>query len=150
MRSGRLVIMSAEPSLMPELAVTDCSVSVRFWCDLLGFAVLYRRPEEGFAYLALGGAHLMLDQADIGRTWRTAPFDLPLGRGINFQISVPDVAVQLRQLREAAWPLFMEPEVKWYRLSPSEQAGVRQFLVQDPDGYLVRLQMSLGHRMLEQ
>lgn len=150
MRSGRLVIMSAEPSLVPELAVTDCSVSVRFWCDLLGFAVLYRRPEEGFAYLALGGAHLMLDQADIGRTWRTAPFDLPLGRGINFQISVPDVAVQLRQLREAAWPLFMEPEVKWYRLSPSEQAGVRQFLVQDPDGYLVRLQMSLGHRMLEQ
>lgn len=101
--------MSAEPSLVPELAVTDCSVSVRFWCDLLGFA-----------YLALGGAHLMLDQADIGRTWRTAPFDLPLGRGINFQISVPDVAVQLRQLREAAWPLFMEPEVKWYRLSPSE------------------------------
>ena len=62
----------------------------------------------------------MLDQADIGRTWRTAPFDLPLGRGINFQISVPDVAVQLRQLRKAAWPLFMEPEVKWYRLSPSE------------------------------
>lgn len=82
--------------------------------------MLYRRPEEGFAYLALGGAHLTLDQADIGRTWRTAPFDLPLGRGINFQISVPDVAVQLRQLREAAWPLFMEPEVKWYRLSPSE------------------------------
>ncbi|WP_227022388.1 hypothetical protein [Dietzia maris] len=30
----------------------------------------------------------------------------------------------------------MEPEAKWYRLSPSEQAGVRQFLVQDPDGYL--------------
>ena len=44
--------------------------------------------------------------------------------------------MQLRQLREAAWPLFMEPEAKWYRLSPSEQAGVRQFLVQDPDGYL--------------
>ncbi len=44
----------------------------------------------------------------------------------------------------------MEPEEKWYRISPSEAAGVRQFLVQDPDGYLVRLQMSLGHRSLEQ
>ena len=142
--------MSAEPSLVPELAVTDCDVSVRFWRDLLGFEVLYDRPEEGFAYLALGDAHLMLDQADIGRTWRTAPFDPPLGRGINFQISVPDVADQLRQLREAGWPLFMEPEEKWYRIGPSEEAGVRQFLVQDPDGYLVRLQMSLGHRTLEQ
>lgn len=150
MPSARLVPMSAEPSLVPELAVTDCDVSVRFWRDLLGFEVLYDRPEEGFAYLALGGAHLMLDQADIGRTWRTAPFDPPLGRGINFQISVPDVADQLRQLREAGWPLFMEPEEKWYRIGPSEEAGVRQFLVQDPDGYLVRLQMSLGHRTLEQ
>jgi len=141
--------MSAEPSLVPELAVTDCDVSVRFWRDLLGFEVLYDRAEEGFAYLALGGAHLMLDQADIGRTWRTAPFDPPLGRGINLQISVPDVADQLRQLREAGWPLFMEPEEKWYRIGPSEEAGLRQFLVQDPDGYLVRLQMSLGHRTLE-
>lgn len=44
----------------------------------------------------------------------------------------------------------MEPEEKWYRIGPSEEAGVRQFLVQDPDGYLVRLQMSLGHRTLEQ
>lgn len=136
--------MSAEPSLVPELAVTDCEVSVRFWRDLLGFKVLYDRPEEGFAYLALGDAHLMLDQADIGRTWRTAPFDPPLGRGINFQISVPDVADQLRQLREAGWPLFMEPEEKWYRIGPSEEAGVRQFLVQDPDGYLVVLTGHIG------
>lgn len=150
MPSARLVPISAEPSLVPELAVIDCSVSVRFWRDLLGFEVLYDRPEEGFAYLALGSAHLMLDQADIGRTWQTAPFDPPLGRGINFQISVPDVAVQLRQLREVGWPLFMEPEEKWYRISLSEEAGVRQFLVQDPDGYLVRLQMSLGQRTLEQ
>ncbi|GEM_PF-695656 len=150
MPSARLVPTSAEPSLVPELAVTDCDVSARFWRDLLGFEVLYDRPEEGFAYLALGDAHLMLDQADIGRTWRTAPFDPPLGRGINFQISVPDVADQLRQLREAGWPLFLEPEEKWYRIGPSEEAGVRQFLVQDPDGYLVRLQMSLGHRTLEQ
>lgn len=44
----------------------------------------------------------------------------------------------------------MEPEEKWYRIGPSEEAGIRQFLVQDPDGYLVRLQMSLGHRTLEQ
>lgn len=132
--------MRDEPRLVPELAVTDCAVSLRFWRDLLDFEVLYERPEEGFAYLALGSAHVMLDQANVGRTWRTASFDIPLGRGINFQISVPDVAVQLDRLKQASWPVFMEPEEKWYRIGPSEEAGVRQFLVQDPDGYLVRLQ----------
>ncbi|GAA1373237.1 VOC family protein [Luteococcus sanguinis] len=142
--------MSVDPSLVPELAVTDCVVSLRFWRDLLGFEVLYGRPEEGFAYLVLGSAHVMLDQADIGRTWRTAPLDLPLGRGINFQISVSDVAVQLDRLTRAGWPLFMEPEEKWYRVGPHEEAGVRQFLVQDPDGYLVRLQTPSGHRTLDQ
>nr|WP_231974490.1 hypothetical protein [Tessaracoccus timonensis] len=39
------------------------------------------------------------------------------------KISVPNVADQLRQLREANWPLM------WYRLGPHEEAGVRQFLV---------------------
>ena len=29
--------------------MADCCASVRFWCDLLGFEVLYDRPEEGFA-----------------------------------------------------------------------------------------------------
>ena len=59
------------------------------------------------------------------------------------------LARPLRRLREAGWPLLMQPEEKWYRLRPSEEVRVRQFLVQDPDGYLVRLQMSLGHRTLE-
>ena len=140
--------MSDEPSLVPELAVTDCAASLRFWRDLLGFEVRYERPDEGFAYLALGDAHVMLDQADIGRTWRTASFDPPLGRGVNLQISMPDLTEQLNRLEEAGWPLFMEPEEKWYALGSSKEVGVRQFLVQDPDGYLVRLQMPLGHRAI--
>lgn len=56
------------------------------------------------------------------------------------------MAVQLDRLEQADWPVFMWPEEKWYRIGPSEEAGVRQFLAQDPDGYLVRLQMSLRHR----
>lgn len=46
MLSARLVPMSAEPVLVPELVVTDCDVSVRFWRDLLGFEVLYDRPRR--------------------------------------------------------------------------------------------------------
>lgn len=40
----------------------------QFSRDLLGFEVLYERPEEGFTFLALDDAHIVLDQADIGRT----------------------------------------------------------------------------------
>lgn len=86
--------------------MADCHVSIRFWRDLLDFEVLNDGPEEGFAYLTLSDAHLMLDQADIGRKWRTAPFD-PSWCGINFQISVPDSAVQLGQPREVSWLLLL-------------------------------------------
>jgi catechol 2,3-dioxygenase-like lactoylglutathione lyase family enzyme len=134
-----------EPGLIPELCVTDLAASRRFWCELLGFTVKYARPEEGFAYLVLGRAHLMLDQAGVGRTWNTAALEPPLGRGVNFQFSVTSIEPALERLNAAGWTLFGDPEEKWYRIGTRE-AGVRQFLVQDPDGYLVRPQESLASR----
>ena len=75
------VPMDWEPGLVPELCVTDLATSHRFWCDLLGFREKYTRLNEGFAYLVLGEAHLMLDQTGIGRTWITAALEAPLGPG---------------------------------------------------------------------
>ena len=115
--------MTCEPGLVPELSVTDYEASRHFWCDLVGFSLRYERPEEGFGYLVLGNAHLMLDQINQGRTWATGALEPPLGRGINFEVQVE----------------------KWYRAGDIE-IGVRQFLVQDPDGYLVRLQQEIGER----
>ena len=40
----------------------------------------------------------------------------------------------------------MPPETKWYRIGELDEAGVSQFLVADPDGYLIRFQMPLGRR----
>ena len=137
--------MSSEPGLVPELAVTDYEASKRFWCDLIGFSVRYERPEEGFGYLVLGNAHLMLDQINQGRTWATGTLEAPLGRGINLEIQVEKLDDALQRITEAGWPIFVEPEEKWYRAGDI-QIGVRQFLVQDPDGYLVRLQQELGER----
>ena len=132
--------------LVPELLITDLGASLRFWRDLLGFTVVYDRPEHGFAFLDLDGASLMLEQRDrAARTWETGPLDRPLGRGINFEIQSPDWSGALRRLHQAAWPLFMAPEETWYRKG-NRETGQRQFLVQDPDGYLVRLAESLGER----
>ena len=137
--------MHSDPAHVPELAVTDCEASLIFWRDHLGFSVLYARPAEGFAYLTLGTAHLMLDQIGLGRTWEVAPLTPPLGRGINLQVSVLDLDAPLERLTASGRPLSMAPEEKWYQVGDQE-AGVHQFLVQDPDGYLVRVQSSLGRR----
>ena len=137
--------MTCEPGLVPELSVTDYEASRHFWCNLVGFSLRYERPEEGFGYLVLGNAHLMLDQINQGRTWATGSLERPLGRGINFEVQVENLDTVLQRIMSAGWPIFVEPEEKWYRAGDIE-IGVRQFLVQDPDGYLLRLQQEIGER----
>ena len=48
--------------LVPELLVTDINTSLRFWRDLCNFAVAFDRLYEGFAYLDLDGAQIMLEE----------------------------------------------------------------------------------------
>jgi Glyoxalase/Bleomycin resistance protein/Dioxygenase superfamily. len=135
-----------EPALVPELLVSDVGTSLEFWCTICGFEVRYDRPDEGFAYITRGSAHVMLEQSGVDRDWITAELQAPRGRGINFQITVPDVESIVSALRAAGVELFMQPETKWYRVG-EEEAGVRQFLVTDPDGYLIRFQSSFGRRL---
>ncbi|WP_198413817.1 VOC family protein [Cryobacterium sp. TMT2-15-1] len=137
--------ISTDPALVPELLVRDIDVSIWFWCELCGFTTSYDRPDDGFAYITRGTAHVMLEQAGFGRNWITGPLEAPHGRGVNFQVAVPDVDPILSALRGAGVSLFMETETKWYRVD-DEEAGVRQFLVSDPDGYLIRFQSPLGRR----
>ena len=127
------------PMLVPELLVRDLDASLAFWCGICGFDIRYSRPEEGFAYLALGGAHVMLEQVGVGRNWITGDLEPPLGRGINLQIGVDDLDSILTALEAAAIAPFMPPEVKRYRTGEFE-TSVRQFLVTDADGYLIRFQ----------
>lgn len=82
----------------------------------------------------------------LGHCFGNRGLQRPIGCGVNFQIGVPDLDPILCALDDASWPLFMPPESKWYRVSDSKEAAVRQFLVTDPDGYLVRFQTSLGRR----
>jgi len=133
------------PALVPELLVTDLDRSLAFWRDLCAFEVAYDRPEERFAYLTLSSAHLMLEEIGDGRHWMTGPLEAPFGRGINFQIGVPDAASLSQSMQDAGVEFYLPLETKRYRVG-DEEAGVQQFLVTDPDGYLVRFQTSLGRR----
>ncbi|MES2713095.1 MAG: VOC family protein [Pseudomonadota bacterium] len=129
-------------ALVPEIEVSDFARSLHFYREMLGFAVLYDRPERPFAYLTLGAAHLMIEH---GGAWMTGPLEKPFGRGINLQISVPDVGAIAARLDAASWPLFRPIADAWYRRG-AEFVGAREFVVQDPDGYLLRFAQDLGIR----
>ena len=129
--------------LVPELLVSDFATSLDFYVRLIGFAVRYDRPAEKFAYLDLGGAELMIEQET--DFWLTAKRERPYGRGINLQIEADDLDGILARLSAAGIPLFRPVEEAWYRAG-DVYAGNRQFLVQDPDGYLLRLFQDLGQR----
>ena len=76
----------------PELDVSDLDRSLAFYVGVIGFAVVFDRPEERFAFLTLEGVHLMLEEAaGPGRRFRTAPLEHPYGRGVNFMIEVAEI-----------------------------------------------------------
>src|SRR5688500_7562510 len=124
--------------LVPELYVSDIDRSRRFYTGVLGFAVLYDRPEERFAYLVRDGAPLRLEQpVDPGRTWLAGPLEPPYGRGVNLQIEVAEIGPLHDAVLAAEASLLLPLEERWYRRGDA-QLGQRQFVVQDPDGYLLR------------
>lgn len=136
-----------ENALVPEIAVSDWQTSRAFYCDLIGFEVAYERPEEGFSFLRFGDAQLMIDQIGIGRTFEfdDAPIERPFGRGLNLQILVPHVEAILARLAGAGVAPYLPLEEKWYRRDDHE-VGNRQFVVANPDGYLLRLFEDMGVR----
>ena len=139
--------MKMTNDLVPEFAVSDWRVSKRFYCDVLGFQCVYARAEEGFCYLRLGRAELMIDQIGEGRAFDDGhlPTSHPFGKGLNVQIRVPSIEPLVDALSRNAHPLYLPVEEKWYRVGAGE-TGNRQFVVADPDGYLLRFFEDLGAR----
>ncbi len=133
--------------LIPELAVRDTKTSLAFYCDVLDFLVEYQRPEEGFAMVSLGATQLMLDQIGLGRTFGENRYAQHLGLGLNLQVLVGDEQLNcmLDALEKVGNELYLPLEEKWYRKDDIE-LGNRQFVVADPDGYLLRFSSDLGTR----
>ncbi|TDT96891.1 catechol 2,3-dioxygenase-like lactoylglutathione lyase family enzyme [Azorhizobium sp. AG788] len=138
--------MTNSPRIIPELDVTSLSLSLEFYTSVLGFRVLYDRPEERFAMIDLDGARLMLEEAaGPGRRFTTARLERPFGRGVNFQIEVENARGLYARVVKSESPVLIPLETRWYRVGLSEQ-GNEQFVVGDPDGYLLRFFTDLGSR----
>ena len=145
-RSSALVRSGDDRKTIPELDVENLDRSLAFYTTVVGCAVLYERPEERFAFLDLEGAKLMLEEAaGPGRRFSTAPLEHPYGRGVNFQIQIADVDELYARVLAAQAHVVIPIEEKWYRRDDHE-VGNRQFVVADPDGYLLRFFTDLGRR----
>ena len=126
-------------AMIPELQVTDLAASLDFYTRVLGFAVAYSRPEEGFAMLQREYAALMLETAGgPGRRITATPLEKPFGRGVNFQIMASDVDALAAKVEAAGYSLFIALEERRYRVGEGRYVAQRQFVVADPDGYLLR------------
>jgi len=134
--------LAAWPSCVPELLVTNLTESLAVWCGVLGFRVVYDRPAANFAMLALHGGWVMLDQLGDPRDWLAGPLERPFGRGLNLEFDVPDVDAVHAAAQAAGLPVFLALAEKAYRVRGT-QLAVRQFIVQDPDGYLLRFSQRL-------
>lgn len=124
--------------MIPEFDIFNLDETLHFYVDLIGFKVVYDRPEDKFAFLELEDVQIMVQEIDPDSTkWDTGTLDYPLGRGINFQIDVKNIDEIYNRLKEADYKIFVEMENHYYR-KDDELLGEREFLVQDPNGFLLR------------
>lgn len=130
-------------SLIPELSVSSFDTSIEFYTKILSFKIEYQRPEKKFAFLSFHDSQIMIEQ--INNNWSTGELVYPFGRGINFQIDCDDIQPLLDSLIAHKYSIFQAPEDNWYR-KDKKLLGCREFLVQDPDGYLLRFSQYLGEK----
>ena len=130
--------------LVPELACRDASVSRNFYVELLGFQVLYDRPDKGFYYLERQGAEIMVEQLS-DSSWIAADIEPPFGRGLHFQIMTSDLRSLYDTCKLNEVRIFREWEEAWYR-ADDHYVGQSQFIICDPDGYMLRFAEDLGER----
>ena len=131
---------------MTEMMVTDYVTSYQFWTQVLGFELAFERPEQKLACLQRPeGAQVMIYQRD--GDWEVGPMERPFGRGMVVQIYVKDAAAIGARVKAAGLPFYVELREKW-RDWGDRMGGQREFLVQDPDGYLVMIAERIGDRPL--
>lgn len=117
---------------VPELLVENFQTSLAFYKSL-GFIDMYQR--ENFAYLDYHGAQLMIAQRD--NYWETAEMVKPYGRGINLQFATHELDHLLTIVHQNGYTLYQDRYEKWRDLGCTK-GGSSEFLILDPDGYLIR------------
>lgn len=133
--------------IIPELSVTNLKKSIDFY-KTIGFKIEYERIEDKFVFLSMGEIQFMLQEIIENDKWNVAPLSYPFGNGINFQLEVESVDKIYNSLKKNNYKISFEIEENWYR-KDDKLLGNKEFLIQDPDGYLLRFSEDLGEKRLK-
>lgn len=131
--------------LIPELNVSNFEKSLKFYTGIIGFKIEYKRDEPKFAMISFQGSQIIIEE--VNNNWSTSKLEYPFGRGINFQIEVDKIQPILDNLKKHNYPIFIEPKENWYKQN-NQLLGNKEFLIKDPDGYLLRFAEDLGTKPL--
>ena len=122
-------------NLIPELSVFDILQTKNFY-EELGFKIEYERQEEKFVFMSFQDSQFMFEQIhDDG--WNIGELVYPLGRGINFSIAVDDIEELYKLVNNLNIELYRELTRNIYQVNGIEEMQI-EFLIQDPNGYLLR------------
>ena len=122
-------------NLIPELSVFDILQTKNFY-EELGFKIEYERQEEKFVFMSFQDSQFMFEQIhDEG--WNTGELTYPLGRGINFSIAVDDIENLYTLVKSKRLEIYKKLTKSVYLVNGIEEIQM-EFLIQDPNGYLLR------------
>ena len=121
---------------IPELSVFDIDKSKNFYLNVLGAKIEYERQEDKFVFLSLEENQLMLEEIhDNG--WNIGELTYPLGQGINISLEIRNVDSVYQRVKEHNVSLYREMMISHYT-GANEMIEQKEFLLQDPNGYLLR------------
>lgn len=122
--------------MIPELTVFDIEESKDFYINTIGFRMVFERPEDKFIFLDFQGSQFMLEEFH-ENGWNTGRLSYPLGQGVNFEIGVEDIEGLYKKLQNEGVSFYRDIRKDLYDVDGRETEQV-EFLVQDPNGYLLR------------
>ena len=122
-------------NLIPELSVFDILQTKKFYKEL-GFKIEYERQKEKFIFMSFQDSQFMFEQIhDEG--WNTGELTYPLGRGVNFSIAVDDIENLYTLVKSKKLEIYKKLTKSVYLVNGIEKIQM-EFLIQDPNGYLLR------------
>lgn len=121
-------------SLIPELSVTNIEKSKKYYLNL-GFKIMYERKEDKFCFLYLEDNQIMIEE--INNNWNVGEMKYPFGNGINISMTVSDIDSFYESIISKKNVLFRKIKTSKYRVDDIIYED-KEFLLQDPDGYLLR------------
>ena len=121
-------------SLIPELSVSNIEKSKKFY-ENLGFKIIYERIENKFCFMQIEDNQIMIEEKN--DNWRVGKLEYPYGNGINISMTISDIENMYNELKRKQTDFFIDIKVSEYRVNGKIYQD-KEFLIQDPDGYLLR------------